>query len=70
MILPRNIFGTAIIIECKHSSQISDLLDDAQKGANQIINKNYFARIKNKGYLHYVGYGISFHKNLTLDKCW
>ena len=62
VILPRSILGTAIIIECKHSSQISDLLKDAQEGADQIVDKNYFEGIKNKGYFHSVGYGISFHK--------
>jgi len=62
MILPRNILGTAIIIECKHSTQTNELLKDAQEGANQIINKNYFEQIKNRGYFHSAGYGISFYK--------
>lgn len=61
-ILPHTILDTAIVIECKHSSQMSDLLKDAQSGAKQIIDKKYLEGIKNRGYLHAKGYGISFYK--------
>lgn len=61
-ILPETILGTAIVIECKHSASITELLEDASKGAKQIAEKKYKEGIKNRGYLHVVGYGISFYK--------
>jgi Predicted AAA-ATPase/PD-(D/E)XK nuclease superfamily len=47
MLIPRENRGySAIIIEYKVSETIEDLLSTARTGLNQIINKNYAARIK------------------------
>lgn len=61
-ILPATIRETAIVIECKHSTHARDLLDDANNGAKQIIERNYLEGIKDKGYLKVIGYSISFYK--------
>ena len=61
-IYPKQIFKTAIIIECKHSDSIKNLVKDAASGADQIIEKKYKEEVLNEGYLHVVGYGISFYK--------
>ena len=61
-IYPPQIFKTAIVIECKHSDSIKDLVKDARAGADQIVEKKYKEEVLNEGYLHVVGYGISFYK--------
>ncbi|WP_261797184.1 ATP-binding protein [Candidatus Stoquefichus massiliensis] len=61
-ILPPTMLETVIVIECKHSSSVTELLEDATRAAEQIKEKKYIDGIKNKGYLHVVGYGISFYK--------
>lgn len=61
-ILPATIRETAIVIECKHSTHARDLLDDANNGAKQIIERNYLEGVKDKGYLKVIGYSISFYK--------
>ena len=61
-ILPKQIFQTALILECKHSKSVKELVSDAKKGAKQIIDNKYEDEIINDGYLHVKGYGISFYK--------
>ena len=61
-ILPKQIFQTALILECKHSKSVKDLIKDASEGAQQIIDNKYEEEIINDGYLHVKGYGISFYK--------
>ena len=61
-ILPKQIFQTALILECKHSKSVKDLIKDSSEGAQQIIDHKYEEEIINDGYLHVKGYGISFYK--------
>ena len=61
-ILPKQIFQTALVLECKHSKSVKDLISDASEGAQQIIDNKYEEEIINDGYLHVKGYGISFYK--------
>ena len=61
-ILPKQIFQTALILECKHSKSVKGLIKDASEGAQQIIDNKYEEEIINEGYLHVKGYGISFYK--------
>ena len=61
-ILPKQIFQTALILECKHSKSVKELVSDAKEGAKQIIDNKYEDEIINEGYLHVKGYGISFYK--------
>ena len=60
-ILPKQIFKTALILECKHSKSVKELVSDAKEGAKQIIDNKYEEEIINEGYLHVKGYGISFY---------
>ena len=61
-IFPKQIFQTALILECLHSKIVKDLIKDASEGAQQIIDNKYEEEIINEGYLHVKGYGISFYK--------
>ena len=61
-ILPKQSFQTALILECKHSKSVKELVSDAKEGAKQIIDNKYEDEIINDGYLHVKGYGISFYK--------
>ena len=61
-ILPKQIIQTALVLECKHSKSVKDLISDASEGAQQIIDNKYEEEIINEGYLHVKGYGISFYK--------
>lgn len=61
-VLPENILGTVVLIECKHSISEDDLIDDAKEGARQIIEQKYLEEHKFKKYENAVGYGISFYK--------
>ena len=61
-ILPKQIFQTALILECKHSKSVKELVSDAKEGAKQIIDNKYEDEIINDGYLRVKGYGISFYK--------
>lgn len=61
-ILPKQIFHTALVLECKHSKSVKDLIKDASEGAQQIIDHKYEEEIINDGYLHVKGCGISFYK--------
>ena len=61
-ILPKQIFQTALFLECKHSKSVKELVSDAKEGAMQIIDNKYEDEIINDGYLHVKGYGISFYK--------
>ncbi len=61
-ILPRRLDGTVVIIECKHSATLDDLIDDSKKAAEQIVNKRYLSNAKYLKYHKSVGYGISFFK--------
>lgn len=61
-ILPKQIFQTALILECKHSKSVKELVSDAKERAKQIIDNKYEDEIINDGYLHVKGYGISFYK--------
>lgn len=61
-VLPENILGTVVLIECKHSISEDDLIDDAKEGARQIVEKKYLEEHKFKKYENAIGYGISFYK--------
>ena len=61
-ILPNSILKTALVLECKHSSEVRQLVQDAKMGAQQIVDKKYMKEIEDEGYLHVLGYGISFYK--------
>lgn len=61
-VLPENILGTIVLIECKHSISEDDLIDDAKEGARQIVEKKYLEEHKFKKYENVIGYGISFYK--------
>ena len=61
-VLPENILGTVVLIECKHSISEDDLIDDAKEGASQIVEQKYLEEHKFKKYENAVGYGISFYK--------
>lgn len=58
----RQIFKTALVLECKHSKSVKDLIKDANVGVQQIIDNKYEEEIINDGYLHVKGYGIAFYK--------
>lgn len=61
-VLPENILGTVVLIECKHSISEDDLIDDAKEGARQIVEKKYLEEHRFKKYENAVGHGISFYK--------
>lgn len=61
-VLPENILGTVVLIECKYSISEDDLIDDAKEGARQIVEKKYLEEHKFKKYEKAIGYGISFYK--------
>lgn len=44
-VLPENILGTVVLIECKHSISEDDLIDDAKEGARQIVEKKYLEEL-------------------------
>lgn len=61
-VLPENILGIVVLIECKHSISEDDLIDDAKEGARQIVEQKYLEEHKFKKYENAIGYGISFYK--------
>lgn len=61
-VLPENILGTIVLIECKHSISEDNLIDDAKEGARQIIEQKYLEEHKFKKYENAIGYGMSFYK--------
>ena len=61
-VLPENILGTVVLIECKHSISEDDLIDDAKEGARQIVEQKYLEEHRFKKYENAVGFGISFYK--------
>ncbi len=61
-ILPDNILGTAILIECKHSENEDDLIEDANSALKQITDRGYLKDKKLQIYENVVAYGISFYK--------
>lgn len=61
-VLPENILGTVVLIECKHSISEDDLIDDAKEGARQIVEQKYLEEHRFKKYENVIGYGISFYK--------
>lgn len=61
-VLPENILGKAVLIECKHSISEDDLIDDAKEGTRQIVEQKYLEEHKFKKYEKAIGYGISFYK--------
>ena len=61
-VLPENILGTVVLIECKHSISEDDLIDDAKEGARQIVEQKYLEEHKFKKFEKAIGYGISFYK--------
>lgn len=61
-VLPENILGTVVLIECKHSISEDDLIDDAKEGARQIVEQKYLEEHKFKKYEKAIGYGMSFYK--------
>lgn len=65
-ILPKRITHNVIIIECKHSDSLNQLIKDSQDGVKQIIDKKYEKEFKKRGYQHIVGYGIAFYKKTCI----
>ena len=65
-VLPENILGTVVLIECKHSISEDDLIDDAKEGARQIVEKKYLEEHRFKKYENAIGYGMSFYKKTVL----
>lgn len=61
-VLPENILGTVVLIECKYSISEDDLIDDAKEGARQIVEQKYLEEHRFKKYENVIGYGISFYK--------
>ena len=61
-VLPDNILGTIVLIECKHSASEDELIEDAKEGARQIAEQKYLEEKRFKKYENAVGYGISFYK--------
>lgn len=61
-VLPENILGTVVLIECKHSISEDDLIDDAKEGTRQIVEKKYLEEHRFKKYENAIGYGMSFYK--------
>ena len=61
-VLPENILGTIVLIECKHSISEDNLIDDAKEGARQIVEKKYLEEHRFKKHENAIGYGISFYK--------
>ena len=61
-VLPENILGTVVLIECKYSISEDNLIDDAKEGARQIVEKKYLEEHRFKKYENAIGYGISFYK--------
>ncbi|WP_456074557.1 AAA family ATPase [Holdemanella biformis] len=61
-VLPENILGTVVLIECKHSISEDALIDDAKEGARQIVEQKYLEEHRFKKYENAIGYGISFYK--------
>lgn len=61
-VLPENILGTVVLIECKHSISEDDLIDDVKEGARQIVEKKYLEEHRFKKYENAIGYGMSFYK--------
>lgn len=61
-VLPENILGTIVLIECKHSISEDNLIDDAKEGARQIVEQKYLEEHKFKKYENAIGYGMSFYK--------
>ena len=61
-VLPENILGTVVLIECKYSISEDDLIDDAKEGARQIVEKKSLEENRFKKYENVIGYGISFYK--------
>lgn len=61
-VLPENILGTVVLIECKHSISEDDLIDDAKEGARQIVEKKYLEEHRFKKYENAISYGMSFYK--------
>ena len=61
-VLPENILGTIVLIECKHSISEDNLIDDTKEGARQIVEKKYLEEHRFKKYENAIGYGISFYK--------
>ena len=62
IIYPHTFNGKVIIIECKHSSRIEEIVSDSRKGAQQIKERKYLQGVLSIGYKEAIGYGIAFHK--------
>ena len=52
VIKPRRIREKCIIIECKKSPTVKQLVSDSEKAAKQIINKKYIEGMQDEGYPH------------------
>lgn len=61
-ILPDNLFGTVLLIECKHSLNEDHLIEDAKLGIQQILDKKYLEEKTFTKYNDIIGYSISFYK--------
>lgn len=62
IVYPHHKLDRVLIIETRNSYSLKNLLQDARIGADQINKKKYKEEVLNEGYLHVVGYGISFYK--------
>ena len=61
-LVPSRLTKTCIILECKHSKNIENLIADSEKAADQIKEKQYQNIFLKKGYRVVLGYGISFYQ--------
>ncbi|MCR1959991.1 hypothetical protein CWE04_10765 [Thomasclavelia cocleata] len=61
-LIPDKLTGAVIILECKHSQSIQQLVRDSNMAANQIEDKKYIRDFEECGYQKILGYGISFFK--------
>ena len=62
VIYPNSFRRKVIVIECKHSKDVGNIVADSDKAARQIVEKKYVEGVLAKGYREVVSYGIAFCK--------
>ena len=62
LLKPNDKEAYAVVIEFKHERDACDLKKIAQKGLEQIDEKEYIHNLKREGYKRIYKYGIAFHK--------
>lgn len=62
VIKPKRLREKCIIIECKKSASVKQLILDSSQAARQIIEKKYIEGMQDEGYPYCIGYGISFYE--------